>query len=111
MGKILIEAQSKAGNIMQLTVEQRLQTLERENVVLHDTIKMLHKLLKDQKELISDYILRRVTSLTDKPKGGDARPEDAVYTFVCRKRFDKIEKDIKRILKLIESSRFGLRVG
>ncbi len=42
---------------MRLTVEQRLQALERDTVVLQDTIKLLHKLLREQRALISDYIL------------------------------------------------------
>ncbi len=33
-------------NKMRLTIEQRVVELERNNVVLQDTIKLLHKLLK-----------------------------------------------------------------
>ena len=46
---------------MRLTLEQRLEALERDNVVLHDTIKLLHRLLKEQRELISEYITIKVT--------------------------------------------------
>jgi hypothetical protein len=98
---------------MGLTVEQRLRELERDNMVLHDTIKLLHKLLKDQGKLISEYIVRKMASTnTNGEHGGENnRPEEELYTFVCQQRFDKIEKDIKRILKLIESRGFGLKAG
>ncbi|MHC4475937.1 MAG: hypothetical protein ACYTEL_09835 [Planctomycetota bacterium] len=94
---------------MRLTLEQRLQALERDIVILQDTTKILHKMLKDQGSLINDYILQRVSS--QQPAGGDPRPEDAVYTFICKKRFDKIERDIKRILKTVEGRSYGLKAG
>jgi hypothetical protein len=87
--------------------------LERETVVLHDTIKLLHKLLKDQGQLISEYIVRKVTEANeaDEENGGGVRPEQELYTFVCKQRFDKIEKDVKKTLELIENLRFRLKVG
>ena len=99
---------------MRLTIDQRLQTLERDAVVLNDTIKMLHKLLKDQGELINEYITRRLASANNEDDEHDAentRPEQELYTFVCKQRFDKLEKDIKKTLKLIENLRFGLKAG
>lgn len=47
---------------MRLTAEQRLRVLERANVVLHDTLKLLHRLVKDQGHLINEYIVRRVAA-------------------------------------------------
>ncbi len=71
---------------MRLTIEQRLQGLERDTVVLHDTIKLLHKLLKEQGELISDYIVQKITSTN--PNGEhnakNVWPEEELYTFVCK---------------------------
>jgi len=98
---------------MRLTLGQRLEALERDNVVLHDTIKLLHRLLKEQRGLISDYITLKVTSAdtSDERKGVNKRPEDAVYIFTCRRRFDKIEKDMEKLRKLIENSKFGLKAG
>jgi len=98
---------------MRLTVEQRLQALERDTVVLHDTIKLLHKLLKEQEQLISEYIVRKVASAdaNNKRNAEHIRPEKELYTFVCKQRFDKIERDVKKTLKLIENLRFGLRAG
>lgn len=98
---------------MRLTVEQRLRTLERDVVVLQDTIKLLHKLLKDQGELIHDYITERVAQANSSGEmsSGNGRPEDALYTFVCKQRFDKVDKDIKKLRKLMEGHKFGLRAG
>ncbi|MHC4623860.1 MAG: hypothetical protein ACYS4W_08150 [Planctomycetota bacterium] len=98
---------------MRLTVQQRLLALEREVVVLHDTIKLLHRLLKDQGQLISEYIVAKVAEAnsTDDTNGGPARPEQELYTFVCKQRFDKIEKDVKKTLELLEKLRFRLKAG
>jgi len=96
-----------------LTIEQRLKALERDIVVLHDTTKMLHKMLKDQGRLISDYIAQKVASADagDEDNNGNNRPEDALYVFVCRRRFEKLEKDMGKIRKLLETLRFGLKAG
>ena len=98
---------------MRLTVEQRLRELERNNIVLHDTIKLLHNLLKEQKELINSYIVRKMTSanIGSHQKNEKGITCDEIYTFMCKKKFDKIDKDIERILKSIESSRLGRRGG
>ena len=87
---------------MRLTTEQRLTALERDNVVLHDTIKLLHNLLKEQRRLISDYITQRIAAAAENPMhNGNQRPEDAVYTFVCSRRFEQIEKLVERVSKLV----------
>ncbi|GAG90741.1 unnamed protein product [marine sediment metagenome] len=95
---------------MMLTMEQRVATLEREVVVLRDTIKLLHKMLKEQRYLINDYITQKVASGNGR-NGEGGRPEDAIYTFVCRKRMDKLGKDIEKVRKLIDDIRFGVRAG
>ena len=107
---------SKAGvkiSKMRLTIEQRLESLERDVVVLQDTIKLLHKLLKQQRELINDYITQKVASAagSDEQSEGSVRPEDALYTFICRQRFDNIERQIEKIRKMIKDSRLGLKAG
>jgi len=97
---------------MRLTMEQRIAALERDNVVLHDTVDLLHRLLKEHKRLINDYITQQMTAAE---KGGaatpDVRPEDALYTFVCRQRFDRIHKEVESLRKLIANPRFGSKAG
>jgi hypothetical protein len=92
-------------------MKQRLDALERHVVVLQDTMKLLHRLLKQQRELINDYITEKVTAAAKADRDGSVRPEEALYTFRCRQRFDKIEKDIGKIEKMIENSRSGLKAG
>ena len=95
---------------MRLTIEQRLESLERDVVVLQDTMKLLHKLLKQQRELINDYITQKVTSAKPGDKEG-VRPEDALYIFTCRQRFDRIEREIGKVRKMVEDSKVGLKAG
>jgi hypothetical protein len=95
---------------MRLTLEQRLQALERENTVLHEKLKILHKLFKEQSTLINDYILQRVSSVSHGSGGNGDRPEDAVYTFICKKRLDRIERNIKRISRQGENGSSDLEV-
>ncbi|MHC4155970.1 MAG: hypothetical protein ACYST6_13740 [Planctomycetota bacterium] len=98
---------------MRLTTEQRLQALERDIVVLHDMIKMLHRMMKDQGQLINEYIVQRIANVNgDEASGnGNGRPEQELYTFVCQKRFDKLEKDVKRTLQAVEGLKFKSRAG
>ncbi|MHC4558498.1 MAG: hypothetical protein ACYTFW_11605 [Planctomycetota bacterium] len=60
---------------MRLTIEQRLSALERDNVVLHDTAKLLHKLLKEQRQLINDYITQVLSANDSEEQKGSLRPE------------------------------------
>jgi hypothetical protein len=89
---------------MRLTVEQRLLELERNGTVCHDTVKLFHKLLKEQRQLINDYILMkaRFGNSENRNNGGKNRSEEEIYSFICAKRFDHIEREIKRILKTLE---------
>ncbi len=96
---------------MRLTTQQRLETLERETVVLRETTKMLHKMLRQQAGLIHDYILQGVSKPNGDSNGPNGRPEDALYTFVCRKRFDNLEREVRNIHKTLEKLRFRLKAG
>ncbi|UCC98632.1 MAG: hypothetical protein JSW66_01805 [Phycisphaerales bacterium] len=97
---------------MRLTIEQRVAALERESVVLSDTVKLLHRLLKEQRRLINDYITKKVTSVgQSKGREGNLRPEDELYMFVCKTRFERLEKQVEKIRKLVEKQKFGLRAG
>jgi hypothetical protein len=112
MEKGTMRIRGRKGN-MRLTTDQRLRALERETVVLHDTVKLLHKLLKDQGQLINEYIVQKLSESTDghKTNGDNGRPEQEVYTFVCNRRFGKIEKDVRKALQLAENLKLRLRAG
>jgi len=97
---------------MRLTTEQRLAALERGNVVLQDTIKLLHKLLKEQQQLINEYITQKMMSSNENSgQKGNVCPGTAQYTFKCKRRFERIEKRIDKICKLIEKPKHGLKAG
>ncbi len=86
--------------------------LERDNVVLGDTIKLLHRLLREHRQLINDYITQKVTTADgSEGQNGDVRPEEALYAFVCKQRFDRINKEVRALRKLIDNSRLGLKAG
>jgi hypothetical protein len=97
---------------MRLTTEQRICALERDNVVLGEKIKLLHKLLKEQHELINEYITHQITSSKEKDgKIGIVCAAEAQYTFKCRRRFKMIEKHIEKMNKLIEKPKHGLKAS
>ncbi len=91
---------------------QRISALERDNVVLHDTINLLHRLLKEHRQLINEYITQQMSARDRSEDGtGEVRPEDALYTFVCRQRFDRMSKEVESLRKLIADPRFGSKAG
>ncbi len=99
-------------NKMRLTTEQRLVALERDNVVLYDTIKLLHKLLKEQRQMINEYITQTMMSSNDSGgQKGNVCPADALYTFKCKRRFEGIEKHIEKMQKSMEEPKHGLKAG
>ena len=96
---------------MRLTLEQRVAALERENIVLQDTVKLLHKMLKEQRQLINDYITRSVASDNKPEQSNDnGRAEDVLYTFMCKRRFDNIEKRMESLRKSVANSQ-ALKAG
>ena len=96
---------------MRLTMEQRIAALERDNVVLQDSVKLLHRLLKDHRQLINDYITQRMSANGSEGDNGDVRPEDALYAFVCKQRFDRIFKEVEAMHKEIEGRGRELKAG
>jgi hypothetical protein len=91
-------------------MEQRVAALERDNIVLHDTVKLLHKMLKDQRQLIHEYIVLKLGSANanDNLNSCNARPEDALYTFVCKQRLDRIDRQIEKVHKFIKDLKTDL---
>ena len=88
---------------MRLTIEERLAALERENVVLHDTLKMLHRMLKEERELVKGYT-QQVMAVSD-DKADIQHPEEMRYTYFCRPRFEKLEKEMEQVQKLLAARR------
>ena len=96
---------------MRLTLEQRVSALERENIILQDTVKLLHKMLKEQRQLINDYVTQSVASHNKSDQPNDnGRAEDVLYTFMCKRRFDNIEKRMENLRKSVVNSQ-ALKAG
>ena len=97
---------------MRLTIEQRIAAMERQNAVLEGKIMLLHRLLKEQHQLIHDFITHSVGSANQpETRNGNTRPEDVLYTFVCKRKFDRLEKSIDRINKSVSNSNMDLKAG
>jgi len=95
---------------MRLTTEQRVKDLERQTVVLQDSLKIMHRMLKEQRDLINEYVTTTVVSAgqCSESNGGCG---DAKYTFVCKKRLERIDKEIDKMRKLVENVRYGHKAG
>ena len=104
--------QEMCRGFMRLTLEQRVAALERENIVLQDTVKLLHRMLKEQRQLINDYITHSVASGNNGDQPGDnGRDEDVLYTFTCKRRFDNIEKRMENLRNKHNNERKGEKNG
>ncbi len=94
---------------MRFTIDQRLAELERENVVLHDTTKLRHRMLRDQQQMIKDYIRQMlVTTDKDETQTGRVRADKAQYAFTCEQRFDRLEKTIEKLHRQAAESALAL---
>jgi len=78
---------------LRLTMEQRLAALERENVVLRDKMKMLHGMLKQQRQLIAEFITQQIVLA---PSHERAEPHvetmETAGHFLCQRRFEQLEE-------------------
>ena len=87
-----------AQETLRLTTQQRLAAIERENAALHGRVKVLHDMLKQQRQLINEYITQTVlVAGQDHSTKRDSCGENALHTFVCRQRFERVEKRLDRL--------------
>jgi hypothetical protein len=87
---------------VQATLEQRLAALEGIVAGLSEAVDKLHKALKEQSELVNEYVGKQLAA-GSAPAGrvGGLSPEDVLYTFVCRRKFDHVEKELGRLRQLL----------
>jgi hypothetical protein len=84
------------------SAEQRLAALEGTVASLTETMEGLHKMLREQGDLINEYITKQLVASGSKAdQGGGLSPEDALFTFVCRRKFDQVEKELGRLRQLL----------
>lgn len=89
---------------VQPTAEQRLASLETDVAGLNETITRLYRMLKEQGELISEYITKQLVAGGPTGEQAGLSPEDALFTFVCRRKFDQVEKELGRLRQLLAGS-------
>ncbi len=93
---------AKKDDQVQATAEQRLTALEGTVAGLSEKIDTLHKMLKEQTDLVNEYVSKQAAAgnATANRVGG-LSPEDVLYTFVCRRKFDHLEKELGRLRQLL----------
>jgi hypothetical protein len=88
--------------VTSLPVEQRLAALERQVSRLGDRLDGAARALKEQGELIAEYITKQMVSAgAGDETGGRVPPEAGQYIFICNRRFKKIEKELGRVARLV----------
>ncbi len=87
---------------IQPSAEQRLAALEGTVAGLTETMERLQKMLREQGDLINEYITKQLVASGSKAgQSGDLSPEDALFTFVCRRKFDHLERELDRLRRLL----------
>ncbi len=87
---------------VQPTTEQRLVALEASVASLGATVDKLHKMVREQGDLIREYTTTQLAAGSSKSSPSSSiSPEDAIFTFVCRRRFDHVEKEVSRLKQLL----------
>jgi hypothetical protein len=85
-----------------LPVEQRLAVLERQVSHLGERLDGLARGLKEQRELITEYITKQMVAAG---KGaaltGQVPAEAGQFIFICNRRFKKIETELARVTRLV----------
>lgn len=108
---MLVQSGKARDESAQPTAEQRLAALETNVAGLRETTDRLYKMLKEQGELISEYITKQLVAGDSRGHRVGVSAEDALFTFVCRRKFDQIEKELGRLRRLLAGSDSVRRVG
>jgi len=90
-----------------LTTGQRLAALELDNRMLADKLRILHRMLKEQRHLINDFITRDLTLVSTHDSDRSGKPDKAMYTFVCQQRFERLETEIENMRRDTRNSSIG----
>jgi hypothetical protein len=99
---MLTQSNNAKDDQVQAAAEQRLAALEGLVAGLSETVEKLHKALREQSELINEYVSKQLVAgaVTANHVGG-LSPEDVLYTFVCRRKFDHVEKELARLRQML----------
>jgi hypothetical protein len=98
------EGNRAPGQRTRATAEQRLDTIERNVSCLNDAVDQLYRMVREQGRLITEYVTRQMVAAgSDGGQNGGVSPEDALFTFVCRRKFDEVEKELARLRQMLAS--------
>jgi hypothetical protein len=99
---MLTPSNSAKDDQVQATPEQRLAALEGIVAGLSEAVDKLHQALKEQSELVNEYVGKQLAAgNAPASRVGGLSPEDVLYTFVCRRKFDHVEKELARLRQLL----------
>jgi len=84
-----------ARETLRLTTHQRLATLERENMVLRGKINLLHEMLKQQKQLIREYLTAQLVAAEE--PGVDDGSSETLGSAICQQRFERMEQRLEAL--------------
>jgi hypothetical protein len=99
---MLTQGNNAKDDQVQATAEQRLAALEGIVAGLSETVDKLHQALKEQSELLNEYGSKQLAAGNPPAnRVGGLSPEDVLYTFVCRRKFDHLEKELTRMRQLL----------
>jgi TolA-binding protein len=99
---MLAQSDNAKDGQVQATAEQRLAALEGTVAGLSEAVEKLHKMLKEQAELLNEHATRQLAAgNSTASRVGGLSPEDVLYTFVCRRKFDHLEKELGRLRQLL----------
>ena len=94
------------------TTEQRLDAIEQNVAHLNDAVDRLYHKVREQRQLISEYVTKQLVAAGDGDgRNGGVSAEDALFTFVCRRKFDEVEKELARLRQRLAGSDSIRRAG
>jgi hypothetical protein len=77
-------------------------TLEANMVSLSETIDRLRAAVREQSDLIREHVSKQLVAGGAKNAvSSSISPEDALFTFVCRRKFDHVEKELSKLKQLL----------
>jgi hypothetical protein len=85
--------------------EQRLASVERDIANLAGAVDRLYEMIREQGQLIGEYVTKQLVAAGQgEGDTGEVSPEDALFTFVCRRKFDTLEKELARLREILTAS-------
>ncbi len=109
---MLMQSNTTGDGQVPSNLEQRLTALEGSVADLSEANDRLYRMLKEQGELINEYITRQlVAGGSDRQQDKRLPPEDALFTFVCRRKFNQVEEELGRLRQVLAGLHSASKAG